>query len=175
MNPCTLGAWVVKKWNGNIAGYIKDLIDAFFEKEKLARDLKIAAIVNRKVFGTADTEMMSKGYTWKMILRTLEDEELDDVDNVAVEWGEKIAQTMNVHFVPKFRYPEVFEFGCIVNKGSEVVNSIRNYVMRKDVILYCKLAYKEAIEDMTFFDDKDLMAELFPGEENVKGLFHADM
>ena len=175
MNPCTLGAWVVKKWNGNIAGYIKDLIDAFYENGEPARDLKITAVVNRKMFGTADTEMMSKGYNWKMILRTLEDEELDDVDKVAVEWGEKIAETMNVHFAPKFKYLEIFEFGCIINKGSDLVNSINNYVIRRDVILFCKMAFTEAIEDMSFFQDKELMVELFPNKKNVMVLFYPDM
>ena len=175
MNPCTLGAWFVKKNNGNIAGYSKDLVDAFFDNGEPARDLKLTAVVNRKVLGTVNTEMMSRGYNWKMFLRSLDDEEVDNVDNVAMEWGEKNAEAMNVHFAPKFKYLEIFEFGCIVNKGSDFVNSISNYVMRRDVILFCKRAYKEAIEDMSFFQDKDLMVELFPNEENVKVFFCSDM
>ena len=106
-----------------------------------------------------------------MYIRSLEDHEIDNVDEVAEKWGRDVVKVFQENIAPTFKYPEVFEYGGIV--GGNVVKSMANFLMRKSVVEICAILFKEAIADGSFFEEADLINETFPNinVKQVKDLF----
>ena len=170
MNPCALRFYAVKKWKNDIAGYTHDLTMALNENKYFVQNLKIKCIGERRNPHN-DEPLQSKGYNWRMCICVLEEDELDDADDVAEEWGKKITKLFQDKIGPNFRFPEVFEFGGVENKGSDEIHSVSRFLTCKSVVDVCKALFADKIEDGSFFHDDELIFELFAGVNNVRALF----
>ena len=182
-NPGLLAAVLAKKWNSNIPGFTRYLTEALFDNADYVKHLNIIYVDNRKIFGSnTDSPMVTNshqwspmvtngGWNWHMYLRLVQERELDSINDVARKWGQDIVDLFNNTIVPtKFTRIEYFEFGEIVDSEKSVC-SISLYIVQNSVVKFCIQEYFVSIEDGTFFEDKSLMDELFPGVKEPKSLF----
>ena len=171
LDPITLAAYAEKTINGNIfAGFTFNLTKALNDGEEWTKDLNISCVAQRRSKEGANVVLMSKGCPWSVYFRVLEDHELCNANDISISFGESIAQAMNKHVVPSFKYPEVFQFGHITNPKKSVAMS--DFVTVFSITHFSRIAYADTIKDGSFFEDEELISTLFPGVDSPKSLFY---
>ena len=141
------------------------------ENDKAADHLQIKFIGNRKVPGSANDPLLTKGdWNWVMYMRPLTSDELDNIFTFARKWGEDVVALFNNHIVPKhFDRPEVFQLDDINTDDSAIIG-ITNHLIQRSVIGYVKEFFHKEIKDGSFFDEHELLDVFFPGVDDVRAL-----
>ena len=174
-NPCALVAVFVKNGDDEKAGFSNDLAVMIKEGHEETKKLKLIPVIgDRRVLGVDEVKVLkSNGYNWRVFFRILSDGEMVDVDKVANKFGDDLAKFFNKEISQKWKYPEPCEFYGIENGGAfaDPVRSLSTFVMPKSVVAYCRFCFSGGIESGAFFEDSELMDELFPGVEDPKELF----
>lgn len=169
MNPQVISFYAYKAWKAEIVGYTRPLTKLIEEDDESVSHLKIKFVGNRKVVGTKNTPLLTKGnWNWVMYLRPITDEDMGDVIGLARKWGHDVVDFFNDFIVPKhYDRPEVFQLDSICTNESSILN-ISDYLVQRSVIHYVKEFFNKLINDGSFFEESDLLDTFFPGVKDVR-------
>ena len=171
MNPQVISFYAYKAWKPENVGFTRPLTKMIDEDDEAVSHLKIKFVGNRKVPGSMNTPLLTKGeWNWVMYLRPLTDQDMDDIFGFARKWGQDVVDFFNNKVVPeKFDRPEVFQLDDICSDESGILD-ISDHLVRRSVVQYVKEFFDKGIKDGSFFEEGDLLDAFFPGVEDVRAL-----
>ena len=171
MNPELLSFYAYKAWKPELVGYTRPLTKMLDDEDESVLPLKIKFVTNRKVPGSDNTPLLTKGdWNWVTYLRPLVGDEVNDAFDIAKKWGQDVVDLFNNTIVPKcFTRPEVFRLDAVSSDESAILN-ISDHLIQRSVISYVKEFFMDQINDGSFFEDDDILDVFFPGVEDVSSL-----
>ena len=174
-NPCALVAVFYKNNEDDKPGFTNDLTKTIKEGDEETKKLKLIPVFgDRRILGIDEFKVLKvNGYNWRVYFRILTNVEMVDVGKVANKFGDDLETFFNKEISQKWKYPEATEFYGVENGGafSNPIQNLSAFVMPRSVIEYCRFCFAKAIEDGEFFENAELMEELFPGVDNPRDLF----
>lgn len=154
--------------------FTKGLSDAIKDDVDWIKPLKLLPITaNRKVMDIDEEKALKvNGYNWRVFIKIFTDNEMNDTDKAARSFGTKLAKLFNDNISQKWKYPEDCEFWGVENQGAFAeIKNLSSFVMQETVVDYCSYCFADSLEDGSFFEQKELLEELFPGVDDPKNLF----
>ena len=129
--------------------------------------LNIIGIYDRKE-PDLEAAIMCEGYPHKQYCTAVEVVSDEEISAKAAEFGVSITKALNNC---KYKYPNPLVYAG--DTSSEGGTDMKDIMMRKDIILFCRTVYGDYLDDNEFFAEDVLMTPMFGDFEPsfIKSLF----
>ena len=169
MDPYCLGVYLQKE-DGPIP-YYWPLLSGLETGEDRCKDLGVGMCVKRRVEVGIPSDILKQtkntGLWWNMLVRFLDEGELNDSHKIGTAWGLKVSgkmakfffkarqnkKTSNLYYIKKY----------VSNVMEESVENVSDFIVLSDVVSMAGVIFKDSIENRKLFTDEDLMQLPFPG------------
>ena len=108
---------------------------------------------------------MDGNYPRRQFVSVIDNQE-ENTEATATAWAKGVVDFLNS--LP-YKHKTNFRFGGDIT--GDQLQSIDSYLLNKDVVTLAKEMYSEAVEDDTFFEYGDVVADFFSASSNPRGLF----